>query len=217
MGKDKMSEGKNLKNELNRQYDKVIETTELYDSPNVFLKFINGLCDKAKETLYFGIVSSIPPELAGIFENDRKLSPIEQIFLIAYLTLSSNLSGFIRWKEGDNGRKTFECPLPVAMSEIYAQCDVDASETTYIVDFVIDFMPVHANTGFCYAIELDGYDYHSSKAQMNKDYERERELQKLGYKVIRFTGSQIYKDPFGCAKEVIEMILADAAGLVEYL
>lgn len=205
-----------LVKELNKQYGEIIDVTETYDYIDGYDKFLSRLCDKAKETLYFSIVQSMPYAAIGIFGTEKKLSPIGQIFLIAYQTLSSNLKGFIRWNEKYGLKKTQECPLAEEMSNIYAQCDDEIDGKKYIIDFVIEFSPIFFNTGIRYAIELDGYDYHSSKEQMNHDYERERALQKEGYKVIRFTGSQIYKDPFGCAREVIEMVVADATEFVEY-
>lgn len=47
-------------------------------------------------------------------------------------------------------------------------------------------------------------------SQLMGDSEYVMAFNKEGFKVIRFTGSQIYKDPFACALEVVEMILSDA-------
>ena len=68
----------------------------------------------------------------------------------------------------------------------------------YRVDFMVDGMMI--------VVECDGYDQHKTKEQMAKDYKRERYLVSQGYTVIRFTGSEINKDPDGCAKELFEMI-----------
>lgn len=57
-------------------------------------------------------------------------------------------------------------------------------------------------------IECDGYEYHSTKEQIKKDNERQRELQKNGYEVIRFSGSEIYKNPYACANEILDIILS---------
>lgn len=62
------------------------------------------------------------------------------------------------------------------------------------------------NTDFL--IECDGHDVHKTKEQIAYDYERERSLMKEGYRVIRFTGSEINKDPDGCCKEIIEILEA---------
>lgn len=62
---------------------------------------------------------------------------------------------------------------------------------------------------FRLVIECDGHDYHhASKQQVRKDYERETALKMAGYDILRFTGSQIYDDPCGCADIIIDYILS---------
>ena len=56
-------------------------------------------------------------------------------------------------------------------------------------------------------VECDGHALHErTKEQAQKDKSRDRDLQSLGYKVIRFTGSEIYRDPFAAASEVLEIV-----------
>lgn len=52
-------------------------------------------------------------------------------------------------------------------------------------------------------IELDGYDFHKTKEQRDHDYKRERYLQKRGYIVIRFTGTEVFLEARKC---VIDMV-----------
>jgi len=54
-------------------------------------------------------------------------------------------------------------------------------------------------------IELDGYDYHSTKEQLEKDAIRQRYLSRAGYTVIRFTGREINRNPKSCVSEVREI------------
>jgi very-short-patch-repair endonuclease len=56
------------------------------------------------------------------------------------------------------------------------------------------------------AIEIDGHDSHKSKAQRDYDSARERHLQRSGWTVVRFTGSQVYADPPGCVRETVEIV-----------
>ena len=52
-------------------------------------------------------------------------------------------------------------------------------------------------------IECDGHDFHEkTKEQAKRDKRRDRQFQTHGYKIMRFTGQEIYTDPFQCAKEV---------------
>ena len=56
-------------------------------------------------------------------------------------------------------------------------------------------------------IECDGHDFHErTKEQAASDKRRDRALQTVGYPVLRFTGSEIHKDPVGRAREVINAL-----------
>lgn len=48
------------------------------------------------------------------------------------------------------------------------------------------------------AIELDGHLYHSEKRDRNRDYQRQQEIEDLGWRFVRFTGTQVYLDIDGC-------------------
>jgi hypothetical protein len=55
-------------------------------------------------------------------------------------------------------------------------------------------------------IELYGYRYHKTKEKLTSDAERERDLQRRGYQVIRFTGSEVTKDVNRCVDDVIAIM-----------
>ncbi|MBE7468265.1 MAG: hypothetical protein DPW09_34290 [Anaerolineae bacterium] len=55
-------------------------------------------------------------------------------------------------------------------------------------------------------IELDGHDGHKSKEDRTRDAKRERYLERKGYRVIRFTGSEIYKNARQCVQEVVDFL-----------
>lgn len=65
----------------------------------------------------------------------------------------------------------------------------------YRVDFFIPSKKI--------VIELYGYQHHSTKQKLTKDAERERYLLRLGYQVVRFTGSEVFKDVQKCVNEVL--------------
>jgi very-short-patch-repair endonuclease len=53
------------------------------------------------------------------------------------------------------------------------------------------------------AIECDGKDFHSSPSQKKYDKKRSAYLYRHGYKhVIRFTGSEINKNPYECVNKI---------------
>jgi Protein of unknown function (DUF559) len=52
-------------------------------------------------------------------------------------------------------------------------------------------------------IECDGHDFHEkTKVQATRDKRRDRFLQSLGFPVLRFSGSEIWRDPIACGIEV---------------
>lgn len=55
-------------------------------------------------------------------------------------------------------------------------------------------------------VECDGYDYHKTKEQIAGDCNRQRKFMKLGYDVIRFSGTEINSNCEKCVNELIEII-----------
>jgi very-short-patch-repair endonuclease len=59
-------------------------------------------------------------------------------------------------------------------------------------------------------VECDGHDFHErTKEQARRDKERDRSIQALGYKVFRFTGSEVYSDVLRSASEAIAALTSD--------
>lgn len=57
------------------------------------------------------------------------------------------------------------------------------------------------------AIECDGHDFHEkTKAQASRDKRRDRELASAGAPVVRFTGSEIFRDPLKHATWAIQHV-----------
>ncbi len=67
-----------------------------------------------------------------------------------------------------------------------------------IVDFYIEENKI--------AIYCDGFKYHYNKENVIKDRYQDRELQYLGYKVLRFTGSEIVGDIEKCISHIQKFI-----------
>ena len=53
-------------------------------------------------------------------------------------------------------------------------------------------------------IEIDGHDFHKTKEQRKKDYEKERYFIKEGYLPIRFMATEVFLDADLCVAEVME-------------
>jgi hypothetical protein len=79
------------------------------------------------------------------------------------------------------------------------------------VDFVLhypDHEGGHDESGYPILsrliVECDGHDFHErTKKQAARDRARDRLAQLEGLPILRFTGSEIWNDPVGCADEVL--------------
>lgn len=110
-------------------------------------------------------------------------SPIEQIFYNAF--------NIVEFEEGclNNGY-------------LFPQFFITANGNNYRCDFA--YVDCEENP-ICF-IECDGHDYHSSKTQIAKDNKKNMDLKISGYDVIRFSGSQIFSDPYSCALDAYKFI-----------
>jgi len=59
-------------------------------------------------------------------------------------------------------------------------------------------------------VELDGYEYHSTKEQFVADRKRQRALEMEGWRIIRFSGSEVHADAADCALQLIGWLKAVA-------
>lgn len=112
-------------------------------------------------------------------------SPIEELFYWAFTNRFKNLK------------------VP---KKLYLIPQVDFEDLPYRVDFVVGDDTKERKYPMQIVIECDGHDYHSSKEQIKKDNERQREIENLGYTFIRFSGSEIYNDVEKCVDEVFNKI-----------
>lgn len=98
--------------------------------------------------------------------------------------------------------------------EIYPQAQIRApSEDTLRADFVVGAFRASLRRqkaslqSMHLVVECDGHEFHEkTKEQAAKDKWRDRQFAELGYRVLRFSGSEIYKDPKGAAESVARII-----------
>jgi very-short-patch-repair endonuclease len=122
-------------------------------------------------------------------------SPIEVAFAVAFMAVGYHEAGRVA--------------LLLAEHDDLERAGIDAKRflrvqrkiDPYRVDFLIGASLSDAAPAI--VVECDGHDYHErTKEQAARDRSRDRELQSRGFKVFRFTGSEIYRDAFKCAREV---------------
>lgn len=83
----------------------------------------------------------------------------------------------------------------------------------YRVDFLLQLH--HLGQTRNIVIECDGHDYHErTKEQAARDRSRDRELSTMGYSVLRFTGSEIYRDSFRCGQSVQDFLESQVMSII---
>lgn len=89
------------------------------------------------------------------------------------------------------------------------QCEIECGENKYRVDFLIPVI-FYKNIYRCYIVECDGYEFHQkTKEQVENDYIRQRNIEMKGYRIIKFTGSEVFKDANNCVTEILKYIQKD--------
>lgn len=164
-------------------------------SKDSFLK----LPERAQE-LYFDYLNS------HILDNDNPLktiaridytyefaeSPIEKIFNLAFdlVSCAETMDGY--W--------------------LIPQETIVTDDGKFRVDFLFSTEEVSCpwrefQEDYFLVIECDGHDYHEkTKEQVAKRNDRDMALKKAGYDVLHLSGSQIYREPMKCARQVVEYI-----------
>jgi very-short-patch-repair endonuclease len=57
---------------------------------------------------------------------------------------------------------------------------------------------------FFLAVECDGHEFHEkTKQQVSRDKRRDRDLLLNGIPSVRFSGSDVWRDPYGCIEDVL--------------
>lgn len=139
-------------------------------------------------------------------------SPVEQMLLVA-MRISGYREGVIGFQcRIKSDQDLISCPPHPDYVIIESQVKVDK----YRVDFRFTykdikeiFRDVSNHIVKTVLVECDGHDFHEkTKLQASKDKARDRKLTSLGYSLLRFTGSEIWNDPFKCCEEIYDFLQA---------
>lgn len=130
-------------------------------------------------------------------------SPIERVLLGALMIEATHAPAFpVRWSF--NG-------IPADPAPGTLHCTAQHPIEHYRVDFAL--IGQFPKAAVKIAVECDGHDFHErTKEQAAHDKQRDRFLQRAGFKVLRFTGSEIWQHADRCAAEVFTHAWCTAVG-----
>lgn len=135
-------------------------------------------------------------------------SPIEERLLcaLAFMPLPIFLG-----HEDRNCRPFFlidgSCSYDLSRYESWVLIEPQAKILNYRADFLITAKFCTSDCSPKIVVECDGHDFHErTKEQASRDKRRDREMVSDGYTVLRFTGSEIFRDATACASEVSKIL-----------
>lgn len=124
-------------------------------------------------------------------------SPIEQLFALGLVSLPSDGEYSWVWSAQETlsaGNKDYRVDFLIEMYDVIF--DPKAPTPTPICDWTTQLV-----------VECDGWDYHSSKEQVDYDNKRDQDiLCRYATPTIRFSGSEIAKSPTLCARTAIKVL-----------
>ena len=153
-------------------------------------------------------VNSAEESLRGTYEwgAERCESPIEQILLAQFLHPNTTNEWDMQCHVllPPSGLIDHVAPPPIPGFFLWPQIKIGP----YRVDFIIAVVQHGTLEQHWTIIECDGHDFHErTKAQAQRDKARDRYLVGRGYRVLRFTGSEIYRDSAAVWEEIIKITL----------
>jgi len=55
-------------------------------------------------------------------------------------------------------------------------------------------------------IELDGFSFHSSRDDLVRDRQRQRNLEQQGWRIVRFAAKEVFENPVGCVNQTADWV-----------
>ena len=173
--------------------------------------YLNEKATILSNGIYADFTSEFIERVEGIYDgtDNKIISPVEQLFLIEW-SFKRSVNATLLYQDFDR------------LFELFPQYS-SSNTGKYRIDFVVSFVTSIVNSidskYYKYeklifdnvdepllGIEIDGHIWHEkTKEQARKHKERERFLVSKGWKLLRYTGSEIFNDVSRCVDEVHSM------------
>lgn len=156
--------------------------------------YLSGIWDSVEQP-------GVADDAVQVFQDTRDLCerPIEIIMLAGLIGTSfgySSAPNVVTPADYLNHLKFDDCDAHVIVPQMLIP------QFNYRADFYVDLF-TNGHRRVSLFVECDGHDFHEkTKEQAARDRKRDRDLQSLGINVLRFTGSELHRDPEGCFAEI---------------
>jgi hypothetical protein len=181
------------------------------------------LCDRAAEIVREARADGIDfNDLLVSASIQHTESPIEQVFAVAYATIlfdGPQLDTSIKWNRqidlapllADDLKSMPYRPFTVDQANVVIpQCKLPQGR----VDFVllrwlrdVERLRSPLVRSPMVIVECDGHEYHErTPKQAERDRSRDRAFQAAGHTVLRFTGRELWRDPYACVDQVDDFL-----------
>lgn len=176
-----------------------------------FIQNCAAYVGECKQSSFWGNTKSYVEEFCAA-------SPIEKIFYTAVCTILES----DYWYGQVSGQFSIGKMRDVWVEpgiEISPQVEIGPYRVDFVLSYKGDSVLIDANR--CVTIpdkpfkeiivELDGHAFHDRNArQRSYEKKRDRFLQKKGYEVFHYTGSDVISDPFGVATECLARLTGES-------
>lgn len=100
--------------------------------------------------------------------------------------------------------------------DLYRSADIWYWTQYPVLDWKVDFVLGKRgadNSAHFVVVECDGHDFHErTKEQAAKDRSRDRRLQDAGFRIHRYTGHELYKQPYDCVSQALTALIEQSQG-----
>jgi len=138
-------------------------------------------------------------------------SPLEAVLAAAIHVVGENVTDeavILGWCESESGehRELKACADAISVCQ---QHRVDPYRIDIMVSGYRHVPEISAVQHMAsVAVEVDGHEFHEkTKEQAQHDKAKDRAIQLAGYKVFRYTGAEVWRDPIRCAQQVVAAAL----------
>lgn len=163
-------------------------------------------CESPIERLFLSAaLGQLPHEAMAVPTDLREaVGATEVAYWPPFPIVSEHMPTVEEWRRPAGGDAALYAPHVAFNGDLFTwlvpQFEIESGGRKMRIDFAM--FPLHDSPCPPVAIELDGHDFHErTKEQAERDKSRDRLLQAAGWQVLRFTGSEVWRDPKRCVLE----------------